>query len=138
VAVKIHDTQSIEIDVAPDRAFELIADARALPRWTAAFAEADEQRARLRTPMGEVDIRLRVNAEPITGTVDWHMTFADGSEAVAYSRVLPLAPDRCVYSFVLMPPPVPLEALEGALEEQSRTLASELVRLKEVLEDRDA
>jgi hypothetical protein len=136
--VKIHDTQSIEIDVAPGRAFQLIADARALPRWTEAFAEADEQRARLRTPMGEVDIQLRVNAEPITGTIDWYMTFADGSEAVAYSRVLPLAPDRCVYSFVLMPPPVPLEALEGALEQQSRTLASELVRLKEVLEDRDA
>jgi len=126
------------MNVAPDRAFEFIADARELPRWTEAFAEADGQRARLRTPMGEVDIQLRVSAEPSTGTVDWLMTFEDGCEAVAFSRVVPLGVDHCVYSFILMPPPVPLEALEGALEEQSRTLARELAKLKEVLEARVA
>jgi hypothetical protein len=34
----------------------------------------------------------------------------------------------------LMAPPVPLEALEGALDAQRRTLAGELIRLKAVLE----
>ena len=42
--------------------------------------------------------------------------------------------DRCIFSFVLTPPPVPLEQLEGALEAQSRTLAEELKKLKEILE----
>jgi predicted RNase H-like HicB family nuclease len=36
-----------------------------------------------------------------------------------------------------MAPPAPLEALEGALEAQAKTLAKELRRLKEVLEAHD-
>jgi hypothetical protein len=39
-----------------------------------------------------------------------------------------------VYTFVLLPPPVPLEQLEGALEQQSHTLKEELARLKTLLE----
>jgi hypothetical protein len=39
-----------------------------------------------------------------------------------------------IYCFVLMAPPVPLEAIEGALEAQRKTLAAELARLKEILE----
>lgn len=47
--------------------------------------------------------------------------------------MIPLGADRCVYTFVLTPPPVPLEAIEGAMDEQSRTLAEELTRLKKLL-----
>ena len=62
------------------------------------------------------------------------MTFPDGSVATAFSRVVEIDATSCVYSFVLTPPPVPLEQLEGALEAQSRTLAEELARLKQVVE----
>jgi hypothetical protein len=44
-----------------------------------------------------------------------------------------LGSDRCAYSFVL-PPPAPLEQVEGALEVQSRTLATELANRKQILE----
>ena len=88
----------------------------------------------MRTPSGEVEIGLDVRASVQTGTVDWYMTFPDGSIAVAYSRVVELNCDSCVFSFNLMPPPVPLEQLEGALEMQSKILAEELAKLKGILE----
>ncbi|MGH7551794.1 MAG: SRPBCC family protein, partial [Longimicrobiales bacterium] len=107
--MKRYDVQSIELLVAPDRAFAFIADARELPNWTHAFAEVDGQRARLRTAAGEIGIELRVAANAAVRTVDWYMTFPDGSEGSAFSRVVPLGANRCVYSFTLTPPPVSLE-----------------------------
>ena len=63
------------------------------------------------------------------------MTFPDRSVATAFSRVVEADEDRCIFSITLMPPPVPLEQLEGTLDAQSRTLAEELKKLKEILEE---
>jgi len=76
----------------------------------------------MRTAEREVEIDLGVQASAEHGTIDWRMTFPDGSVATAFSRLVQVDRDRCVFSFVLTPPPVPLEQLEGALEAQSRTL----------------
>ena len=132
--MKTFDVQSVEMKVASDRAFAYIADPSRLPDWTSAFASVRGGRALLRTPNGQVEIDLAVDARADAGTVDWRMTFPDGSVANAYSRLVPVAGGRCVYSFVLTPPPVPLEQLEGTLEAQSRTLAKELRKLKGILE----
>jgi hypothetical protein len=132
--LKTFDVQSVEMKVASDRAFAYIADPSRLPDWTSAFASVRGRRALLRTPNGEVEIDLAVEARAEAGTVDWRMTFPDGSVANAYSRLVPLAGSRCIYSFVLTPPPVPLAELEGALEAQSRTLSQELARLRRTLE----
>ncbi len=70
------------------------------------------------------------------GTIDWIMKFQDGTVARASSRVIPLTVEDNVYSFVLLPPPVPLEHLEGALVQQSHTLKEELASLKAILEKR--
>jgi tRNA-specific 2-thiouridylase len=83
------------------------------------------------------DLLHKADASEARGTIDWYMTFPDGSVADAFSRIIPIGPDRCVYAFVLTPPPVPLEKLEGALDEQSRTLADELGRLRSILEDHE-
>jgi hypothetical protein len=131
-----HEIRSIEIDTDYDHAFHYIADPRNLPRWAEAFASADDERAVLRTPSGEAEIALRVDASPEHGTIDWTMTFPDGTAARAHSRLT--RGDRLVYAFVLHAPPVPLEQLEGALAAQVKTLESELARLKRVLEGRDA
>lgn len=88
----------------------------------------------MRTPQGEVEIDLAVLASEVQGTVDWRMTFPDGSVAMAFSRIVALDQDRSIYTFVLTPPPVPLAQLEGALDAQSRTLAEELRCLKTILE----
>lgn len=83
---------------------------------------------------GEVTIDLDGRAAQEQGTVDWIMTFPHHSVASAFSRVVELGPERCVFSFVLTLPPVPLEQWEGALEQQSKILAEELHTLKRLVE----
>ncbi len=132
--MKTHDVQSISIAKPRSEVFAYIANPANLPKWTNAFKSADAERAELVTPNGAVPIQLETRASAEHGTVDWIMTFPDGSMGAAYSRVTEDAGDSSIYSFVLMAPPVPLEALEGALEEQKKTLANELVSLRERLE----
>lgn len=62
------------------------------------------------------------------------MTFPDGQVARAWSRLVPHGEGGVIYIFVLPAPPVPLEQLEGALAEQSKTLATELAMLTRLLE----
>jgi len=131
--VKTFDVQSIELEVPMERAFAYLADPARLPDWTSAFARVQDGRALLRTPAGETEIDLAVEARAEAGTVDWKMGFADGSVAMAFSRLVPSGGERCIYSFVLMAPPVPLEQLEGALAVQSSTLTEELGTLRRVL-----
>jgi hypothetical protein len=128
------DIQGIAINVPRSTALAFIADPARLPDWAEAFASVSEGQAIMRTPNGEVGVGLDVRVSADAGTVDWTMTFPDGSVATAYSRVVAAGTDRCIYGFILTPPPVPLEQLEGALEAQSRTLTGELERLKEILE----
>ena len=132
--MKPYDVQEVELAVAAGRVLEFLADPAQLPRWTRAFASADHRSAMMRTPQGSVTVGLRVEARPEVGTVDWKMTFPDGSIGWAHSRVVELTADRCVYTFVLHAPPVALEAVEGALEAQRVTLALELQDLKALLE----
>ena len=128
------DVQGIDLAVPQSKAFVFIANPAELPKWTNAFACVTARQAVMRTPSGEVMVDLEVQASAEQGTVDWRMTFPDHSVATAYSRVVEIGRDRCIFSFVLTPPPVPLEQLEGTLEAQSRTLAKELRKLKGILE----
>ena len=132
--MKTFDVQGINLQIPQKRAFSYIADPAQLPHWTSAFASVTKGKAVLRTPNGEVEIGLVVESSAEQGTIDWLMTFPDSSVATACSRVVKLDAKSCVYTFVLTPPPVPLELLEGALEAQSRTLAEELQKLKRILE----
>jgi uncharacterized protein YndB with AHSA1/START domain len=134
--MKTFDVQSIGIEAPRNRVFEFVAEPGNLPKWASAFKSADKHSARLETPQGAVAIALKTIARQDAGTVDWTMTFPDGSMGTAYARVTPDGENRSVFSFVLMAPPVPLEAVEGALEAQREILAEELVRLKMILEAR--
>jgi len=132
--MKTFDIQSVGMEVPASRAFDYIADPANLPNWTSAFKRVEGSKALLETPQGGVAIDLVTTARRESGVIDWKMTFPDGAVGIAYSRVTPDGEARSVYSFVLMAPPVPLEALEGALEAQRQTLAKELLRLKDLLE----
>ena len=88
----------------------------------------------IETPAGTVQVGLRVEASELHGTVDWTLTFPDGGVAKAASRVIPHC-DRAIYTFVLEAPPVSLECLEGALQEQSRILTTELATLARRLDE---
>lgn len=131
--MKTFDAQSVEINVPLEKTFSYIAEAQNLPDWTSAFERVYDGRALLRTPQGSAEVTLAVNASPEHGTIDWVITFPDGNVANAYSRVVRNGEGRSIFTFVLLAPPVPLEQLEGALEQQSQTLRDELSRLSKIL-----
>ena len=132
--MKRFDVQGIDLQVTAAHAFAYIADPTRLPRWTSAFAAVEQGRATMRTPGGQVEVDLEVRSSQEQGTIDWRMGFPDGSVASAFSRVVEIDASSCVFAFVLTPPPVALEQLEGTLQAQSRTLAVELHALKTILE----
>jgi hypothetical protein len=132
--MRMFDVQGIEIRAPRAALFEFLRDPGNLPQWARAFTKVEDGRARLETPSGSVDVRLDVSADADCGTVDWRLEFPDGSVGLAQSRVTETVRGTCIYSFVLHAPPVALERVEGALEAQRATLASELARLKSLLE----
>lgn len=133
--MKTFDVQAIEINAPYQKTFDFLAEAANLPQWAHAFKEVSGDRALMQTPNGSVEVGLKVNASREQGTVDWLMTFPDGKVATAFSRVVGAGESRSFYFFVLTAPPVPLEQLEGALEQQSRTLREELSQLRSILSE---
>ena len=127
------DVQAVEIVGPLEQAFRYVADPRTLPEWTHAFRSVSNGRATLATPRGSVQVGLEVRASLEWGTIDWIMTFPDGSVGRAFSRLVPLDHTRSLYSFMLLAPPVPLEQVEGALAEQAKVLREELATLQQKL-----
>jgi hypothetical protein len=132
--MQMFDVQGIEIRASRAKVFEFVRDPHNLPKWAHAFKTADDERARLETPSGRVDVRLHTEADPRSGAVDWRLEFPDGSVGIAQSRVTGTTRGTCIYSFVLHAPPVPLEQVEGALDAQRGTLREELSTLKSLME----
>ena len=132
--MRMFDVQGIEIHATRGRVFEFLRNPANLPQWAHAFTSTEDDRARLETPAGAVDVRFDVSADADTGTVDWRLTFPDGSVGLAQSRVTETTRGTCIYSFVLHAPPLALEQVEGALEAQRATLRSELATLKSLME----
>jgi polyketide cyclase/dehydrase/lipid transport protein len=130
------DVQSIEIAAPFERVFAYIADPATLPEWAHAFKAVSNGRATLATANGVVQIGLTVDASREQGTIDWMLAFPDGSEAKAFSRAIRARADCTVYSFVLLPPPGPLEQLEGAFAQQREILREELATLRRLVESR--
>jgi uncharacterized protein YndB with AHSA1/START domain len=132
--MRSYDSQAVEIVADRDRVFEYVADPAHLPEWTLGFREVGPGWARLETPRGTARVGLETEASRRRGTIDWRLSFPDGSVARAISRVVGLAPGRSVYTFLLLPPPAALEAVEGGLAEQSAAVGEELRRLRIALE----
>ncbi len=130
------DVQTIEIRAPFELVFRYIADPGTLPEWTHAFRSVAAGRANFVTSKGSVEVGLEVRASTESGTIDWIMTFPDGSLGRAFSRVVGIGADRTLYSFILPAPPVPLEQLEGALAEQAKILSEELATLRRKLTGR--
>jgi hypothetical protein len=133
--MKTFELQSIAINAPFEKVFGYVAEAGNLPEWTSAFETVFDGRASMRTPNGAVEVALTVKALAAAGTVDWIMTFPNGDTATACSRVVRDGEARCIYTFILMAPPVALEQLEGALEQQSQTLREELAKLRAILSE---
>lgn len=130
-----YEVKNTALNVPLKLAFDYISNPKKLPVWTHAFTKINEDgSALMSTPEGEVIIQLEVISDVQTGTVDWRMVFSDGSCGTAHSRLVTLNDNSCLYSFILTPPPVPLEMMEEALKQQGKTLEQELILLKSILE----
>lgn len=134
--MKTFDLQGVEIKGNFRSVFDYIANPENLPHWAHAFKSVTGDRAVLQTPQGSTEIRLRTARSEAEGTVDWILEFPGGEVGRAFSRVLRHKPGAVLYTFTLLAPPVPLEMIEGALAQQSRTLGEELIRLRQILENR--
>ena len=131
----LYEVKNVSLAVPFDSAFDYISDKMKLPEWTHAFAEVKENgEALMRTPEGEIQVHLEDTLDRSHGIIDTKMRFPDDSVGLAHSRLIALDNKSCVYSFILTPPPVALEKLEGALEQQAEILGRELLTLKANLE----
>lgn len=95
--MKAFDVQTVEINAPFNQVFEYIANARKLPEWTNAFKSISDGHAVMETPKGSVEVQLKVHGVPSQGTIDWTITFPDGSVAKAYSRVIATDSERSLY-----------------------------------------
>lgn len=125
--------ESVRIKTTFEKAFRYISDPKNLVHWTHAFKGVRNGKARMATPAGTVEVGLRVKGSASEGTIDWHIAFPDGKAATAYSRLVPESAEYSIYSFILMAPPIPLEQLEGALNQQVHILREELTKLNAIL-----
>lgn len=132
--MRTFDVQSVQLDVPFGRAFDYISDPRRLPEWTHAFKIVEGEHATMTTSAGTLQVGLRVTASEEHGTIDWIIRFPTGETVTAASRLIPMG-DKSLFTFILQAPPVPLEQLEGALDEQSRVLTIELATLRRQLHD---
>jgi hypothetical protein len=130
---KTFHVESVEISTPVEVAFAYISDVQNLPAWTHAFKEVGRGKALMETPAGSIEVGIEVIASRQFGTIDWFMTMPDGTVAAAFSRVTPLGKERTAYSFMLLAPPVPLEQVEGSLNQQVVTLRQELAKLTDIL-----
>jgi hypothetical protein len=84
------DTQTITVPVSFEEAFAFLAQPENLPRWAVGFARGIRREGDgwiVQTAQAEMPVR--VVADAVRGTIDFHIGVAPGLEAVAYSRVVP-------------------------------------------------
>lgn len=130
-----YDVQHIAINASTTTVFNFLAIPENTAKWAKAFSKIKNEKALLQSPVGEVEIGFKVISNNNAGTIDYLMTFPDGSIGKAFSRVTENdSKNTSIYSFTLMAPPVPLEAIEGSLELQKKQLKEELILLKTIIE----
>ncbi len=125
------DTQSVTIVARPEDVLAFVGDGENLPRWAIGFAKSVrrcESGWMVVSAQGEIPTSIVVHEE--SGTLDFHMQSAPGSEATAYARVVANG-EGCEFIFTQMQQPgVPDEVFDQLVAAVSHELAA----LKALLE----
>jgi hypothetical protein len=125
------DTQTITIAVEPNAVIAFVGDGNNLPRWAIGFAKSVRPSGSgwlVTTGQGEVATTIDVGDS--TGTVDFHMKPAQGTEATAYTRVVPNGEGSEFIFTQMQQPGVPDELFDQLVA----AVGHELVALKALLE----
>lgn len=125
------DTQSISIHAPRELALAFMSNPSNLPRWAVGFAKSVRQeRDGWVVSTGSGDVRLRIKAEPESGSVDFVISPAPGVEALAATRVLPNEAGCEVVFTQFQQPGMP----DDAFDKSVRAVTHELSVLKALLE----
>lgn len=123
-------TEQVTINVDSRHLFAFLADPANLPRWAVGFCRSirrDGDRWFAQTPQGEVAVQYTTH--PDLRVIDFHISSAPGTEATAFSRVLPNG-DGSEYVFTQFQAPGMPDAV---FEAQVRALKEELVVLRALM-----
>ncbi len=124
------NTEHVTINVDHRQLFAFLADPHNLPKWAVGFCRAirrEGERWVVQTLQGEVSIRYVT--DPSLGIIDFYISPAPGTEAAAFSRVLPNG-GGSEYVFTQFQTP---EIPDGVFERQVRALKEELVVLRALM-----
>jgi hypothetical protein len=125
------DTQAITIASSPEDVLGFVADPENLPRWAVGFAKAvRHDGSNWIVETGQGPIPVRVDADPGTGVIDFHMRVQPDAEVTAFSRVTPNGPGTEYVFTQVQAPGMPDEVFEA----QVRALGHELTALKAILD----
>jgi response regulator RpfG family c-di-GMP phosphodiesterase len=125
------DTRTSFIQATPTKVVEFLANPQNLPRWAVGFAKSirrENQRWLVTTGAG--DMEIRIEADVLSGVVDYFMAPAPGVEMVARSRVVSNG-SGAEYLFTQFQPP---GMADEAFEKNVRALQHELTVLRALLE----
>ena len=136
VQQKKFEIVSIAINAHPDMVFDYVANGKNLPEWTEFFKEADDSSAIIVTSQGELKVAMETVLNKELGVIDTIIEMPDGSKNHSWSRVTGNKQGKeSVFSFTLVAPPMPPDALVKFLSGQKAQLEEELQTLKSILEN---
>ncbi|MEM8889459.1 MAG: SRPBCC family protein [Bacteroidota bacterium] len=136
VQQKTFEIVSIGIQANPDRVFDYVADGKNLPKWTDFFKEADDTSAIIVTSKGELKVGMQAVLNKELGVIDTILEMPDGSKNHSWSRVTGNKDgNESVFSFTLVAPPLPPDAMAKFLAGQKAQMEEELRTLKSILEN---
>ena len=124
------NTEHVTIDVDHRELFAFLADPHNLPKWAVGFCRAirrEGERWVVQTHRGEMTIRYAT--DPGLGIIDFYISPAPGTEAAAFSRILPNG-QGSEYVFTQFQSP---EMPDDVFERQVRALKEELVVLRALM-----
>jgi hypothetical protein len=121
------DTQTVTVHADPDALFAFLAEPRNLPKWAVGFCrDVRPEGHDWVVVTGHGEVRLRVEADPGTRTVDFRMSPAPGVDLLAASRVVPNGAGAEYVFTQFQPDGMPDEAFAANV----RALQEELLVLK--------
>ena len=108
-------TVTATLEAPANAVFDYLAEIENLPRWATEFArelKVEDGKAKVVNGLGE--FHFRIEADPDTGVIDMLAGPSEDELALFPTRVVPLAADRCAYTFTMFQGPgMPDELFES-------------------------
>jgi hypothetical protein len=125
-------TVTTVLDAPQHTVFDYLSRIDNLPKWATEFArELKYEHGKAKVVNGLGEFYFRITADEETGVIDMHAGPAEDELALFPTRVVPLAEDRCAYTFTMFQAPgMPDELFES----QYRSLLREFENIRREFE----